>query len=88
MHWILIKYVISTTKTTRDERECTRKFIPSIHRLPKVKDDYKGFENLYAAVYYGGIQIGKMITFIPGVRYDYSYCRLHGIQGRCYPRQL
>jgi TonB-dependent receptor len=39
----------------------------------KVKDDYKGYENLYAAYLMAEFRIGKMITFIPGVRYDYSY---------------
>ena len=39
----------------------------------KVKDDYKGNEQLLAGYLMGEFRLGKMITFIPGVRYDYSF---------------
>lgn len=47
----------------------------------KVKDDYKGHEDMYAFYLMGEFNIGKMITFIPGVRYDYSYVNYMAYKG-------
>jgi len=38
----------------------------------KVQDEYAGSEDIYAGYLMGEINIGKMITFIPGVRLDYQ----------------
>jgi TonB-dependent receptor len=47
----------------------------------KVKDDYKGTEDMYAFYLMGEFNIGRMITFIPGVRYDYSYVNYMAYKG-------
>ena len=47
----------------------------------KVQNDYTGHEDLYAAYLMGEINIGKMITFIPGVRLDYQYVRYTAYKG-------
>jgi TonB-dependent receptor len=51
----------------------------------KVKDDYKGHEDLYAAYVMGEFRFGKMVTFIPGVRYDYSYVDYTAYKGEDIP---
>lgn len=51
----------------------------------KVKDDYKGNEDLYAAYLMSEIRIGRLITFIPGIRYDYSYVNYMAYKGEDIP---
>ena len=46
-----------------------------------VEQDYTGHEEIYAAYLMSELNIGDMITFIPGVRYDYTYMRYTGYSG-------
>jgi len=54
----------------------------------KVKDDYTAHEELYAGYLMGEINIGKMITFIPGVRYDYQHIKYTAWKGEGIPDNL
>ncbi len=46
-----------------------------------VQNDYSGSESLSAAYIMAELNVGKYITFIPGVRYDYSYLKYHAYKG-------
>ena len=46
-----------------------------------VKKDYTGHEEIYAGYLMTELDFGKWVTFIPGVRYDYSYLRYTGYSG-------
>ena len=51
----------------------------------KVRRDYSGREELWAAYLMAELNLGKYITFIPGVRYDYSYLRYKAYSGNNIP---
>ncbi len=53
--------------------------------VAKIKDDYKGHEDLYAMYLMGEFNIGRMVTFIPGVRYDYSFADYMAYKGDAIP---
>ena len=44
-------------------------------------NDYTGHEEIYAAYVMAELNFGEYVTFIPGVRYDYSYLRYTGYSG-------
>ncbi len=46
-----------------------------------VENDYTGHEEIYAAYLMAELNVGEWLTFIPGVRYDYSYLRYTGYSG-------
>lgn len=46
-----------------------------------VQNDYSGAESLSAAYIMTELNIGKYITFIPGLRYDYTYMKYHAYKG-------
>ena len=46
-----------------------------------VKKDYTGHEEIYAGYLMTELNFGEWVTFIPGVRYDYSYLRYTGYSG-------
>ena len=54
----------------------------------KVKDEYTAYEELYAGYLMGEINIGKMMTFIPGVRYDYQKIKYTAWKGEGIPDNL
>ena len=43
-----------------------------------VENDYTGHEEIWAGYIMGEINFGKWVTFIPGVRYDYTYMKYTG----------
>lgn len=47
----------------------------------KIQKDYDGYERFTAAYIMGEFNIGKYITFIPGVRYDHTYMRYGAYSG-------
>ena len=47
----------------------------------KVKEDYWGNEAMYAAYIMGEINFGKYVTFIPGVRFDYTQMTYSAYKG-------
>lgn len=47
----------------------------------KLRQDYSGREELWAAYIMSELNFGKYVTFIPGVRYDYSYLRYKAFSG-------
>lgn len=51
----------------------------------RLKDEYETHEDLYAAYVMSEINIGKMITFIPGVRFDYQYIDYMAYKGEGIP---
>ena len=46
-----------------------------------VKSDYTGHEEIYAGYIMAELNFGKWVTFIPGVRYDYTYMKYTGYSG-------
>lgn len=46
-----------------------------------VKNDYKGHEELYAGYVMAEINFGRWVTFIPGVRYDFTKMRYSAYSG-------
>ncbi|MGM9787251.1 MAG: TonB-dependent receptor [Candidatus Cryptobacteroides sp.] len=46
-----------------------------------VKNDYTGHEEIYAGYVMGEFNFGKWVTFIPGVRYDFTRMRYNAYSG-------
>ena len=46
-----------------------------------LETDYTGHEEIYAGYLMAELNIGDWVTFIPGVRYDFSYLRYTGYSG-------
>lgn len=46
-----------------------------------VKNDYKGHEEIYAGYIMGEINFGRWVTFIPGVRYDFTRMKYNAYKG-------
>lgn len=46
-----------------------------------VQNDYSGAESLSAAYIMTEFNIGKYISFIPGIRYDHTYMKYHAYKG-------
>lgn len=46
-----------------------------------VEQDYTGHEEIYAAYFMAELKIGDWLTFIPGVRYDYTMMKYSGYSG-------
>ncbi len=46
-----------------------------------MENDYTGHEEIYAGYVMAELNIGDWVTFIPGVRYDWSYLRYTGYSG-------
>jgi len=57
------------------------RYIPTGH----IKYDYKGHEKIYAGYGMFNIKLGKKITFIPGLRYEYSHVRYTAFNGDAVP---
>jgi len=53
-----------------------------------IQDDYTGHEELYAGYLMAEMNIGKWLTFIPGLRYDYTYMNYGGYSGDNIPSDL
>lgn len=53
-----------------------------------IQNDYKGHEEIYAAYVMTEFNIGKWLTFIPGLRYDYTYMMYGGYSGDNIPTDL
>lgn len=51
----------------------------------KILKDYDGNENLWAGYIMGEINFGKYVTFIPGVRYDFSHLKYNAYSGSNVP---
>ena len=54
----------------------------------KVKDEYIAHEDMYAGYLMSEMNIGKMITFIPGVRFDYQHINYTAYKGEGIPDNL
>lgn len=46
-----------------------------------VENDYRGHERIYAAYVMTELNLGNFLTFLPGVRYDYSFLRYSAFSG-------
>ncbi len=46
-----------------------------------VKQDYTGHEEIWAGYIMGEINFGKWVTFIPGVRYDFTHMKYNAYSG-------
>ena len=53
-----------------------------------IQNDYKGHEESYAAYFMTELNVGKWLTFTPGVRYDYTYMKYGGYSGDNIPSDL
>lgn len=53
-----------------------------------IQDDYTGHEELYAGYLMTEMNVGKWLTFIPGIRYDYTYMKYGGYSGDNIPSDL
>lgn len=53
-----------------------------------IRDDYTGHEEIYAGYLMTEFNIGKWLTFIPGVRYDYTFMKYGGYSGDNIPSDL
>lgn len=51
----------------------------------KIQKDYEGYEEMLAGYLMAEINIGKYVTFIPGVRYDHTYMRYGAFSGSQVP---
>lgn len=51
----------------------------------KIQKDYDGHEEIWAGYIMSEINFGEYITFIPGVRYDFSYLRYKAYSGSNVP---
>lgn len=56
-------------------------YIPTAH----IKYDYSGVEEVFATYAMLNMQIGKMITFIPGVRYERTFLKYTAFNGNSIP---
>lgn len=52
-----------------------------------IHKDYSGREEMWAAYLMTEINFGKYVTFIPGVRYDYSFLKYEALSGENVPEE-
>ena len=50
-----------------------------------IRQDYSGHEDMWAGYIMSELNFGKYITFIPGVRYDFSHLKYHAYSGENVP---